>query len=258
INHLADRHYGESNENVRKAWDILFNDVHIQVPRTLGILPNYRPALINNDKRIGINYDNNKLIEAWSLLLDIDKASTNEIHIDLITVGRQVLGNYFAKVKNRFDSAYYKQDANAMRYNAEILHSLLSDLDALNAFNYRCSVEPWIQDARNYATTPEIADYYEKNARNLITTWGGKLNDYASRTWAGLINDYYAKRWEVYTSTLIDAVQNNATLDAQEMKTKIEAVENNWVNSTEKIETVKRYDILSFSRMIYNKYRNDF
>lgn len=258
INHLADRHYGESNENVRKAWDILFNDVYVQVPRTLGILPNYRPALINNDKRIGINYDNNKLIEAWSLLLDIDKASTNEIQIDLITVGRQVLGNYFTKVKNRFDSAYYKQDANAMRYNAEILHSLLSDIDALNSFNYRCTIEPWIQEARNYATTPEIADYYEKNARNLITTWGGKLNDYASRTWAGLINDYYAKRWEVYTSTLIDAVQNNATLDAQEMKTKMEAVENNWVNSTAKIETVKRHDILSFSRMIYNKYRNDF
>ena len=258
INHLADRHYGEPNENVRKAWDILFNDVYVQVPRTLGILPNYRPALINNDKRIGINYDNNKLIEAWSLLLDIDKASTNEIQIDLITVGRQVLGNYFTKVKNRFDSAYYKQDANAMRYNAEILHSLLSDIDALNSFNYRCTIEPWIQEARNYATTPEIADYYEKNARNLITTWGGKLNDYASRTWAGLINDYYAKRWEVYTSTLIDAVQNYATLDAQEMKTKMEAVENNWVNSTAKIETVKRYDILSFSRMIYNKYRNDF
>ncbi len=258
INHLADRHYGEPNENVRKAWDILFNDVYVQVPRTLGILPNYRPALINNDKRIGINYDNNKLIEAWSLLLDIDKASTNEIQIDLITVGRQVLGNYFTKVKNRFDSAYYKQDANAMRYNAEILHSLLSDIDALNSFNYRCTIEPWIQEARNYATTPEIADYYEKNARNLITTWGGKLNDYASRTWAGLINDYYAKRWEVYTSTLIDAVQNYATLDAQEMKTKMEAVENNWVNSTAKIETMKRYDILSFSRMIYNKYRNDF
>ena len=258
INHLADRHYGEPNENVRKAWDILFNDVYVQVPRTLGILPNYRPALINNDKRIGINYDNKKLIEAWSLLLDIDKASTNEIQIDLITVGRQVLGNYFTKVKNRFDSAYYKQDANAMRYNAEILHSLLSDIDALNSFNYRCTIEPWIQEARNYATTPEIADYYEKNARNLITTWGGKLNDYASRTWAGLINDYYAKRWEVYTSTLIDAVQNYATLDAQEMKTKMEAVENNWVNSTAKIETMKRYDILSFSRMIYNKYRNDF
>ena len=258
INHLADRHYGEPNENVRKAWDILFNDVYVQVPRTLGILPNYRPALINNDKRIGINYDNNKLIEAWSLLLNIEKASTNDIQIDLITVGRQVLGNYFTKVKNRFDSAYYKQDANAMRYNAEILHSLLSDIDALNSFNYRCTIEPWIQEARNYATTPEIADYYEKNARNLITTWGGKLNDYASRTWAGLINDYYAKRWEVYTSTLIDAVQNYATLDAQEMKTKMEAVENNWVNSTAKIETVKRYDILSFSRMIYNKYRNDF
>ena len=53
---------------------------------------------------------------------------------------------------------------------------------------------------------PQLKDYYEKNARNLITTWGGSLNDYASRSWAGLISDYYAKRWEVYINTFIKAV----------------------------------------------------
>jgi alpha-N-acetylglucosaminidase len=49
--------------------------------------------------------------------------------------------------------------------------------------------------------SPQLKDYYEKNARNLITTWGGSLNDYASRSWAGLIRDYYAKRWEMYIDT---------------------------------------------------------
>jgi len=48
---------------------------------------------------------------------------------------------------------------------------------------------------------------------NLITTWGGSLNDYASRSWAGLISDYYAKRWEVYIDTFIKAVGEGVEVD---------------------------------------------
>ena len=63
----------------------------------------------------------------------------------------------------------------------------------LNAFHPYCSLDKWIDDARKMGDSPQLKDYYEKNARNLITTWGGSLNDYASRSWAGLISDYYAK-----------------------------------------------------------------
>ena len=44
---LADRHVGCVSQPVRDAWKRLFNDIYAQVPRTLGTLPGYRPALNN-------------------------------------------------------------------------------------------------------------------------------------------------------------------------------------------------------------------
>ena len=87
----------------------------------------------------------------------------------------------------------------------------------MNAFHSRCSLDKWISDARKYGNTPELKNYYEKNARNLITTWGGRLNDYASRTWAGLIKDYYSKRWDMYLDAVVAAVENNREFDQEKL-----------------------------------------
>jgi hypothetical protein len=54
---------------------------------------------------------------------------------------------------------------------------------------------PWIRDARAWGTTPAEADYYEANARRIITEWGAGLRDYAHREWNGLVRDYYYPRW---------------------------------------------------------------
>ena len=54
-------------------------------------------------------------------------------------------------------------------------------------------------------------DYFEQNARNILTTWSDKdmlLNDYASRTWNGLTKTFYGERWRMF----FDAV--DAALDA--------------------------------------------
>ena len=49
--------------------------------------------------------------------------------------------------------------------------------DVLTSYHEYTSLDKWIDDARAYSCDPVIQDYYEKNARNLITTWGGTLND---------------------------------------------------------------------------------
>ncbi len=54
---------------------------------------------------------------------------------------------------------------------------------------------PWIRDARAWGATPEEADYYEADARRIVTEWGGGLRDYARREWNGLLRDYYYPRW---------------------------------------------------------------
>ena len=55
---------------------------------------------------------------------------------------------------------------------------------------------PWIADARALGTTPAEKDYYERQARTILSIWGGPvLNDYANRMWGGLVKDYYDSLW---------------------------------------------------------------
>ena len=255
VKNLADRHLGKASEDVRSAWEILFNDIYVQIPRTLGVLPNLRPTFNNNhDSRTGNDYTNKQLIEAWKLLLNTPNADRNAMELDLIVVGRQVLGNYFAEIKKQFDAAFTAKDLTKMEEKATLMREILKDLDDLNSFNSRCTLQNWIKEARNYGSNEDIKNYYEHNARNLITTWGGRLNDYASRTWAGLINDYYAKRWNIYIETLTECCKAGQPLDTKKLESDLADFENSWVNATGVSELPENGDILTFSKLICQKY----
>ena len=255
VKNLADRHLGKASEDVRSAWEILFNDIYVQIPRTLGVLPNLRPTFNNNhDSRTGNDYTNKQLIEAWKLLLNTPNADRNAMELDLIVVGRQVLGNYFAEIKKQFDAAFTAKDLTKMEEKATLMREILKDLDDLNSFNSRCTLQNWIKEARNYGSNEDIKNYYEHNARNLITTLGGRLNDYASRTWAGLINDYYAKRWNIYIETLTECCKAGQPLDTKKLESDLADFENSWVNATGVSELPENGDILTFSKLICQKY----
>ena len=47
------------------------------------------------------------------------------------------------------------------------------------------------------------------NARRLITTWGGTLNDYANRSWSGLAGEYYAHRWQMYIDEGLNSLREH-------------------------------------------------
>ena len=111
IDELADRHAGFTSPSVRKAWQILFDEIFVQVPGTYSILPSRSPVLNDNhSKRTEIKYPAQRLEEVWSLLLDVPQCERNELQVDLIAVGRQVLGNKFLAVKSEFDAAYAAKD----------------------------------------------------------------------------------------------------------------------------------------------------
>ena len=258
---LADRHVGCVSQPVRDAWKRLFNDIYAQVPRTLGTLPGYRPALNkNSEKRTSNVYSNVELLEVWRKLNEAPSDRRDAFRLDLITVGRQVLGNYFLDVKMEFDRMVEAKDYQALKACGEKMKEILNDLDKLNAFHPYCSLDKWIDDARKMGDSPQLKDYYEKNARNLITTWGGSLNDYASRSWAGLISDYYAKRWEVYINTFIKAVGEGVEVDQKQLEDELKEIEEGWVNATDRKDTRKDVHsttdgLLSFSTFLFSKYQ---
>lgn len=253
---LADRHAGVTSKPVREAWEILFNQIYVQVPKTLGVLPNLRPVMNQPNKRTVIDYPNAALLQAWQKLLQAPDCSRDALRLDIITVGRQLLGNHFLSVKEDFDRMYEAKDLPALKARAAEMREILNDLERLNAFHSRCSLDKWISDAREYGNTPELKDYYEKNARNLITTWGGRLNDYASRTWAGLIKDYYSKRWDMYLDAVITAVENNREFSQEKLDNDFKVFEDSWVNATTPITVNPEGDLLAYSRFLLKKYEH--
>ena len=88
-------------------------------------------------------------------------------------------------------------------------------MDALLAGHPLHRLERWLAMARAHGTTPTEADYYERSARRIITTWGPGVEDYAAKLWSGLIRDFYAPRYRL---------EQCGASSAQ-----LEAWENNWV-----------------------------
>ena len=52
--------------------------------------------------------------------------------------------------------------------------------------------------ARETVDSEEDKLLLEKNARLLVTVWGGNLNSYAHKEWSGLVSDYYKGRWNLF------------------------------------------------------------
>ena len=72
---------------------------------------------------------------------------------------------------------------------------LLEGLDAVLAGHPTHDLRNWIAKARSCADGDEkLADYYETDARRIITVWGPHLDSYAARVWSGLVAGYYLPR----------------------------------------------------------------
>ena len=72
---------------------------------------------------------------------------------------------------------------------------LLEGLDAVLAGHPTHDLRNWIARARSCAGDDEkLADYYETDARRIITVWAPGLGDYAARVWSGLVAGYYLPR----------------------------------------------------------------
>jgi len=86
-------------------------------------------------------------------------------------------------------------------------------MDELTGTRHEFLLGRWIRDARAWGDDPAEADYYEHNARQIITAWGGKLRDYARREWNGLLRDYYLQRWEVWAKQNTPEALGNRWVD---------------------------------------------
>ena len=255
INELADRHAGTESAPVREAWKLLYDKVlDINPSNFAAPLPCSYPEWGKESRKV--KYEPRELLAVWDYLLEQDGATTDAMTIDLIWVGRQLLGDLFLVEKQKMEQAFDQRDKNAFFAHSDLLYEILSDLDNLNSHHPHATLDSWLQQARDLGTTTQVKDYYEMNARRLITTWGGSLNDYACRNWNGLVWDYYAKRWENYLRELSVAVFSGKDFDEANFRAKTDKFQEKWVTSTEEIvKGTSEQDVLTHCRQLREKYR---
>ena len=209
---LAWSRAGVDNEEAKDAWKDLFDEIYIQrsVPGHSPIM-NLRPSFGRSSSyhsSVRFNYENDKLREVVRQLLEADGHGPS-YEFDLVNLTRQWLSNRFEQRFADYKAAYEARDTEAMSACKDELLGIFDTLDELLASQPYFLVGKWIADARNWGATPEEADYFESNARNLLTSWGDRgnlLTDYADRSWAGLTGTYYKGRWEMFFRAVEEAL----------------------------------------------------
>ncbi|MBP5373394.1 MAG: alpha-N-acetylglucosaminidase C-terminal domain-containing protein [Bacteroidales bacterium] len=175
---------------------------------------------------------------------------------DVVTLGIQVLANRFAPLRDSFTEAYRKGDKARARSVAKQMHTLLEDLDCLAGELPRFRLDKWLRDAESWAASPEEKYYYRHNAFHLITTWGTaqNLNDYASRVWNGLISGYYSKRWELFTGSVLKAMDEGRPFDQEAFDRECSALEKELVTKVSIPRENDTISIMTYNVGVFSKY----
>ena len=234
VERLADQRAGRVDNEMRAAWKLLADSVYNKVSspgQTVRI--NQRPTL-GAYRQYYIaptyKYSNIVLLDVLDHLLAAESSSRTR-HFDIVNITRQLLGNYFGDLYADYVKAYNEKDYDRLHAIEQRMTAILDDTDSLLATESAFLLGRWIRDARAIGTTDEEKDYYESNARNLITTWGEEdalLNEYGSRAWAGLTKTYYAYRWKEFFKSVNAAIEAGVPFDEKAYHDRICRFEGQW------------------------------
>lgn len=130
--------------------------------------------------------------------------------------------------------------------NLDKIMKTLLVMDKLLASHPNHNLQKWVRLARNWGDTQAEKDYYESNAKRLITTWGGDpVNDYSGRVWSGLIRDYYVPRWQQYHKDSSNTASKKRGMRQREEK---------WIMTPGVSKTALYADPLFVARKMYDKF----
>jgi len=228
---LADCRTGKPDENAREAWKILVEDVYGKtVPSGFSCTVHEKPSLGMNMTWLHPRYDDAALERALELLRKAG-GSGEAYEFDLANLERQVLANKSAMIYEDFMEAYNGSDIDGMKDSAGEFLSLIDKMEEAVSGQPYFSLDKWIADARSWADTPEEADYYEENARCILSTWGdfrSGLTDYACRSFSGMLSTYYKPRWEKFFSEVISSAESGKPFDNESFQSWCCSFEFDW------------------------------
>lgn len=136
--------------------------------------------------------------------------------MDVVNIGRQCLEEHFYVLWRKFVVAYDCYNLKEMKRLGSEMKEVLADEAALTACHPVFSMKRWIEQARSWGNSAEEKDYYERNARRIVTVWNNNLaglNDYAGRPWDGLLKSFYLPRWSMFVDRAIDCRERGIEYD---------------------------------------------
>jgi alpha-N-acetylglucosaminidase len=263
ISNLADSRVGKISPEARAAWKMLYNNIYVHP--TIGseaTLTNARPCLKGHGHWTTDNiffYQQKDLLDVWKTLLSVKNSSRNSYEFDVINIGRQVLGNYFGSVRDEFAKAYEDGNVVLLKSKGKKMKEILVDMEKLLDCHSTFSLKNWISDARDIGKDNAEKDYYEKNARTLITAWGDTphLTDYANRSWAELTDQYYAVRWNHFIDKVIEAAEAKQTFDEKDFYNWSVSFERGWIEPSHTIKYHEGGNGIAVAKVLYTKYAKE-
>lgn len=256
--------YGKRNPDAEAAWKIIFETAFENTENNGGneSIITARPTFRKNPGGTATtkpHYNPEDLVDAWRLLMKAvpELQDRDGFRYDIVDITRQVLANYASDVQQKAAEAYSRVDMDAFdNASAEFL-GLVGDMDNLLATRSEFLLGRWLESARAMGTTEEEKDLYEKNARNLLTLWGGKdcyLNDYACRQWSGMMDGFYRVRWEMFFSDVRKAMEEGREFDQKAFDNRIRDWEWDWLCGNESYPTAPAGDEIEECLKIGEKY----
>lgn len=269
------RRAGRPDKAVEAGWAILIGDVlnKVQIGHyDRGSIAMKRPVL---DKKIDPALPKTalegtppprspqvleKMIHSARKLLEasLSAKKTDSYQYDLVNLTRQILSYELDNTCTALMDACKSGDKPEFKNQADRLKNMMLDMDTLTGTRHEFLIGSWIQKARSWGKTDEEKDYYEKNARQIVTTWGAPgagLTDYARREWNGMIRDYYLPRWQEFISRLEESMKTGRKFDSKSFTLWCITHEGKWVDSKEgNYSTVPQGDSFALAAQILEKY----
>ncbi|WP_343615743.1 alpha-N-acetylglucosaminidase [Flavobacterium sp.] len=234
--------YGETSKSALQAWQLLLESVYnVKYWETrwwndwAGAYLFFKRPTLKITEFKGNPGDKEKLKEALAVLTKEAKKynKKNLIQYDLIDVSRHYYSlsideDLIECVKAYQQKNIAKGDQLFKKIEKQALH-----IDAIMSGQPLNSLDQWVKSASDYGSSPEVSSLYVKNAKTLITLWGGEghLNDYASRSWKGMYKGFYWPRWKMFLEALKKASINNTSFDENRERESIKNWEINWTES---------------------------
>ena len=204
--------YGSAPQGVKDYWTEIRKGVYGSFTDHPRYMWQFRPGLAS---RGSIQIDEHLYQAIKSFASAADELSGSPLYeADLEELTAQYLG---ARMEEALQAG-----------EADRFCELAVTLDKVLASHPNLRLDKWVDYARSWGSTEELSDYYESNAKRLITIWGPPVDDYSARIWSGLVRDYYLPRWQNW-------FKYGADFD-------FASWEENWVMTSDGVSPVEKYE----------------